>query len=411
MKLPTCSAFLACLCTTLAFVSLLPVAVRAQGPLTPSAGPTPTMKSLDQIEPRTPISSLPYTISASGSYYLTKNLTVASGSGVIIGSDDVTLDLNGFTISSTAGSGGSGIIFSGANDNVTIRNGQISSGVADNGSSFTGPGFDNGISDGGTPGKNVRVTNVSVRGVRYYGINLGSSNNLSSIVEACSVDTAGAFGIQAAGVYNSKATTCGSIAISGATVENSIGSAVRFGDAIVATTVNNSFGHAVGTGNGINAKTVTNSAGSSGDHNSSSGYGIYASSAANSYGSSIRATGLNAETATNCRGSGESTGLSAVAATNCIGSSQAGAGVRASIANGCYGWSSSGRGVDAYYLATGCFGSSTSGDAGLYVVGTASYCSGLRAGGTAIKAVAGIGCTTFGGIVDCPPGNKFLGTP
>jgi len=40
----------------------------AQGSLTPPGAPAPTMKSLDQIEPRTPISSLPFTISSSGSY-------------------------------------------------------------------------------------------------------------------------------------------------------------------------------------------------------------------------------------------------------------------------------------------------------------------------------------------------------
>ena len=43
-----------------------------QGSLTPPGAPAPTMKSLDQIEARTPISSAPFTINASGSYYLTK---------------------------------------------------------------------------------------------------------------------------------------------------------------------------------------------------------------------------------------------------------------------------------------------------------------------------------------------------
>jgi len=36
------------------------------------------------FEPRTPISSLPFTISTSGSYYLTKNLSVATGDGITI---------------------------------------------------------------------------------------------------------------------------------------------------------------------------------------------------------------------------------------------------------------------------------------------------------------------------------------
>jgi len=41
------------------------------------------MKTLDQIEPRTPISSAPYTISASGAYYLTNNLALRGGYQVL----------------------------------------------------------------------------------------------------------------------------------------------------------------------------------------------------------------------------------------------------------------------------------------------------------------------------------------
>src|SRR5580698_1789256 len=53
--------------------------VFAQGSLTPPGAPAATMKSLDQIEPRTPISSAPFTITNPGSYYLAANLTVSSG--------------------------------------------------------------------------------------------------------------------------------------------------------------------------------------------------------------------------------------------------------------------------------------------------------------------------------------------
>ena len=73
----------------------------AQGSLTPPGVPGPTMLTLNQMEPRTPISSAPYTISQPGSYYLTANLTVASGDAIDINANGVTLDLNGFTISST----------------------------------------------------------------------------------------------------------------------------------------------------------------------------------------------------------------------------------------------------------------------------------------------------------------------
>ena len=64
----------------------------SQGALTPPGAPAPTMKTLAQIEPRMPISSLTYIISAPGSYYLTTNLTCIGGSanGINISSSDVT---------------------------------------------------------------------------------------------------------------------------------------------------------------------------------------------------------------------------------------------------------------------------------------------------------------------------------
>ncbi len=72
----------------------------AQGNLTPPGAPAPTMKTLDQIdaklEKRTPISSLPFTISQSGSYYLTGNLSGTSGINVNVG--NVVIDLNGFDL-------------------------------------------------------------------------------------------------------------------------------------------------------------------------------------------------------------------------------------------------------------------------------------------------------------------------
>ena len=85
---------------------LLPVALlltalpcAAQGPLSPPGAPAPTMKTLEQIEPRTPISSAGYVISNSGSYYLTSNLTAGAGEvGITVSADDVTIDLNGFTL-------------------------------------------------------------------------------------------------------------------------------------------------------------------------------------------------------------------------------------------------------------------------------------------------------------------------
>src|SRR5262245_53371403 len=98
-----------------------------QGGLTPPGAPAPTMKTLDQldakIERRTPISSLPFTISAPGSYVVTSNLTSA-GAGITISANDVTVDLNGFNL--TAGPGGNGVRVSGARTNICVRNGSVS---------------------------------------------------------------------------------------------------------------------------------------------------------------------------------------------------------------------------------------------------------------------------------------------
>src|SRR5512135_3570305 len=77
--------------------------IYGQGSLTPPPGaPTASMKSLDQIKAGIPISSAPYIISTPGNYFLTQNLTVNSGTTITISNiSGVTLDLNGFTISST----------------------------------------------------------------------------------------------------------------------------------------------------------------------------------------------------------------------------------------------------------------------------------------------------------------------
>src|ERR1700733_13714764 len=86
---------------------VMTVSVFAQGSLTPPGTPAPTMKSLDQVQPRTLISSLPFTISAPGSYYLTANLTVTgTGNGIVVTADNVTIDLNGFAMILTNPSGG-----------------------------------------------------------------------------------------------------------------------------------------------------------------------------------------------------------------------------------------------------------------------------------------------------------------
>ena len=297
--------------------SLQPSALLGQGSLTPPGPPAPTMKSADQIEPRTPISSAPFIISASGSYYLTTNLTVSSGNAITIATNNVTLDLMGFTIVSIASSAsGNGILLTNSLSDTTIVNGHIRSGVTNNGSGvYTGTGFAYGIFSA-SPLVNVVISKVSVAGVLDDGIYLGHGNG--TLVEACTVKTAGDNGILASIIKGSAAIGCGGYGI--------------YGDQVA------------------DCQAI-----------SSAGEGIYASTTAlNCYGNSS-VWGLRAGTlALNCFGqSGSGDGLWANIALNCYGYSYSGRGLAANMANSCWGDSVIGTGLTATY-GNFCFGSSVS---------------------------------------------------
>jgi hypothetical protein len=82
--------------------------------------------SLLAQDPRTPISSLPYKITAEGSYYLTANLTATgSGAGITISANNVTLDLNGFALVGGGSGSVTGINVPAAQKNILIRNGTV----------------------------------------------------------------------------------------------------------------------------------------------------------------------------------------------------------------------------------------------------------------------------------------------
>jgi hypothetical protein len=279
----------------------------AQGALTPPGAPAPTMKSLDQIEARTPISSVPFTITQSGSYYLTTNVTTAVSNAIVITVSGVTLDLNGFTIASTmanAANGGTAILLTSKLSDITIFNGHIRSGVTNNGSNiYLGAGFAGGINSVGTAPQNIRVSGVSVTGCLSDGINLTAGN--STLVEACTVRTIGGKGIEAEVVKNCVAMDCGN---------NSY--------AIHAVLATDCRGEGKGTSLGVYAAIAQNCIGVS-----DTGTGVYAAeSAANCYGACPSGTGLYANTkATGCTGTSTiGTGLSAFIANNCRGTSTSG---------------------------------------------------------------------------------------
>lgn len=158
----------------------------AQGSLTPSGPPVPSMKTLQQIEPRTPISSLPFTISAPGSYYLTGPLE-STNTGITVSANDVTIDLMGFTIGGAQNTNHPGIHVSGTNNvmrrNVVIRNGSITR-------------FGIGVLIENTQGG--RVHDVVIHQNRAEGIFLRSNDPgvCSDItIEHCSVTENASFGI------------------------------------------------------------------------------------------------------------------------------------------------------------------------------------------------------------------------
>ncbi len=385
------------------FAFSLPLSAFSQGSLTPPGAPAPTMKTLDQIETRTPIST-PYTISTPGSYYLTTNVLVGIHDAIIIAANNVTLDLNGFTISSieSPASTGSGIKVgtsgSGAVMNVTILNGFISSGVTNNNGTFAGNGFGYGIYNLGLPSRNVHVSGVTITGCRFAGIYLGTANN--TLVESCIVDTVGSYGIYAQTVVDSTAQNCGIYAIYATSSANNCsgdgiingsgifaviannchGTGSGSGSGLIATNANNCFGDALGSGTGLSCRTANNCNGTSSSGNglaattaincsgsSTSANGIYATTAQSCSGSSGSGNGIYATTAINCSGSG-SGGIYASSALNCSGSSssQSGTGIYATSAQNCNGSSNNyGIGIYATSSAIGCFGSSF-GDTGLY---------------------------------------------
>jgi parallel beta-helix repeat protein len=152
----------------------------AQGSLTPPGPPAPAMKSLDQIEPRTPISSLPFSITTPGSYYLATNLTGVSGTnGITIASGNVTLDLKGFVLAGVPGSRhGVYVATNALHRNLTVCNGTVRAWGGNGVEAFSA---ENAVFE------RLTVSDTGGFGIDAYG----------SLIRDCQVDSSGDSGISA----------------------------------------------------------------------------------------------------------------------------------------------------------------------------------------------------------------------
>lgn len=161
------------------------------GPLNPPSGPiSSTGKTIAETEPRTAINSTntpgdansAFKITQSGSYYLTQNFSILGLfddlHAIEIAANNVTIDLNGFSLTGLSGAL-SGIVTDGGDyHGITIRNGTIQS-------------FNYGIDLDRNDGTDVMIEDLKVFNNEFTGILLTSGH-----VRRCIVKDNGLTGIE-----------------------------------------------------------------------------------------------------------------------------------------------------------------------------------------------------------------------